>query len=58
VSALRSALGSLDLAVLEWMHRHVTQAGTSMAQAISHVGSPVAMTVLAFAGALTLLALG
>lgn len=58
MSALRSALGSLDLAVLEWMHRHVTQAGMSMAQAISHVGSPVAMTVLAFAGALTLLALG
>jgi len=58
VSALRSALGSLDLAVLEWMHRHITQAGIALAQAISHVGSPVAMTVLAFAGAFTLLALG
>ena len=30
----------------------------SVAGAISHVGSPVAMTVLAFAGAFTLLALG
>jgi len=57
VSALRSALGSLDLAVLEWMHRHVTQAGISIAQAISHLGSPLAMTVLAFAGTFTLLAL-
>ena len=58
MSALRSALGSLDLAVLEWMHRHLTQAGISIGQAISHAGSPAAMTVLAFAGAFTLLALG
>ena len=55
---LRSALASLDSSILEWMHRHATPAGIAVCAAISHLGSPPAMTVLAFAGAFALATLG
>jgi undecaprenyl-diphosphatase len=55
---LQNALASIDSSLLEWMHRHATPAGVAVCVAISHLGSPLAMTVLAFAGALALAALG
>jgi undecaprenyl-diphosphatase len=50
-------LGSLDSTVLEWMHRHATQSGMAVCLAVSRVGSPIAMTVLAVAGVLLLASL-
>jgi undecaprenyl-diphosphatase len=40
------------------MHRHATPTGMAVCVAISHLGSPATMTVLAFAGAFALTALG
>lgn len=54
MNVLRSVLASLDTAVLEWMHRHATPSGMAVGLTVSRVGSPLAMTVLAFAGALLL----
>jgi membrane-associated phospholipid phosphatase len=55
---LQSALASIDGSILEWLHRHATPAGMVICVAISHLGSPLAMTLLAFAGAFALAALG
>jgi len=54
VNALRSVLGSLDSSVLEWLHRHASAKGMAVCVMISRIGSPVAMTLLAIAGALLL----
>lgn len=43
-----------DTALLEWLHRHASPAGTTLFIAISRLGSLVTMTVLALAGALFL----
>ena len=55
---LQSALASIDGSILEWLHRHATPTGMAVCIAISHLGSPATMTVLAFAGAFVLVALG
>jgi undecaprenyl-diphosphatase len=44
--------------VLETLHRAASPTGVAVATFISHLGSPVTMTILAFAGALLLAALG
>ena len=54
MSGLRSVLGSLDSSVLEWLHRHASPNGMAVCIAISRIGSPLAMTLLAIAGALLL----
>lgn len=54
MNGLRSVLGSLDSSVLEWLHRHASPTGMAVCIAISRLGSPVAMTLLAIAGALLL----
>jgi undecaprenyl-diphosphatase len=54
---LKNALASIDGSLLEWMHRHATPVGMAVCVAISHLGSPLAMTLLAFAGAFALAAL-
>ena len=43
-----------DTALLEWLHRHASPAGTTLFIAISRLGSLFMMTVLALAGALFL----
>lgn len=58
VNGLPSVLGSVDTSVLEWMHRHATPTGMAVCVAISHLGSPEAMAVLALAGAAVLVVLG
>jgi len=58
MNVLQSALASIDGAILEWMHRHATPTGMAVCIAISHVGSPITMALLAFAGGLALAALG
>lgn len=54
MNGLRSVLGSLDSSVLEWLHRHASAKGIAVCMTISRIGSPVAMTLLAIAGALLL----
>lgn len=54
MNGLRSVLGSLDSSVLEWLHRHASPTGVAVCLAVSRVGSPWAMTLLAIAGALLL----
>lgn len=57
MNGLRSVLGSLDASVLEWLHRHASPTGMAVCIAISRIGSPLAMTLLAIGGALLLAAL-
>lgn len=57
MSGLRSVLGSLDSSVLEWLHRHASAKGMTVCIAVSRVGSPIAMTLLAVTGAVLLAAL-
>jgi len=47
-------LTHFDMALLDWMHAHATPAGYAFFNAITLLGSPVAMTVLALALALFL----
>jgi undecaprenyl-diphosphatase len=49
-------LTQFDTTVLESLHRHATPVGLTVCDAISHLGSPAAMTVLALGGVLLLAA--
>ena len=49
-------LTQVDVSVLESLHRHATPAGLAIFTVISRFGSPFAMTLLALAGALFLVA--
>lgn len=51
-------LTRFDVSVLETMHRHGSPLGLAVAGAVSHVGSPAAMTLLAITGTIFLSALG
>jgi undecaprenyl-diphosphatase len=48
---LHTVLGKLDRSLLEWLHRHATPAGVAFFLAISQLGSPATMTILALLGA-------
>ncbi|HXM38560.1 MAG TPA: phosphatase PAP2 family protein [Gemmatimonadales bacterium] len=50
----RDSLTRFDVTVLEWLHAHATPAGVAVFAAISRLGSPVTMTVLAVAVSLLL----
>ena len=50
----RDALTRFDVTVLEWLHAQATPAGVAVFAAISRLGSPVTMTVLAVAVSLLL----
>ena len=54
MNGLRSVSGNLDSTVHEWMHRHATPTGMAVCIAISHLGSPTALTLLGLTGALLL----
>lgn len=54
MNGLRSVLGSVDSSVLEWLHRHASANGMAVCTAVSRIGSPMAMTLLAIAGGLLL----
>jgi undecaprenyl-diphosphatase len=52
--ATQDPLTRFDASVLESLHRHATPRGVEIFLLISKIGSPVAMTTLAIAGALVL----
>ena len=52
--ATQDPLTRFDASLLESLHRHATPTGVTIFLLISRVGSPVAMTALAFGGALVL----
>jgi undecaprenyl-diphosphatase len=52
---MHHVLSAVDRALLEWLHRHSTPAGVTFFLAISRVGEPRAMAVLAVLGAVFLI---
>lgn len=51
-------LTQFDLQLLQWLHQHATPVGVAIFSAVSRLGSPVMLTVLAFAGTLALAVVG
>lgn len=52
--ATQDPLTRFDASLLESLHRHATPTGVAVFLVVSRIGSPVAMTALAIAGALVL----